>query len=47
MEITSKTSQKIFFLSMIQNTIFESVIARSESKVLTLDPIFKIFFKSQ
>ena len=31
---------------MVQNTIFESVIARSdESKVLTLDPIFKIYFK--
>lgn len=33
---------------MIQNTIFESVIARrDESKVMALDPIFKIFFKSQ
>ena len=30
---------------MVQ-TIFESVIARSnDSKVLTLDPIFKIYFK--
>ena len=43
----SKTSKKyyIIFFIMVQ-TVFESVIARSdESKVLTLDPIFKIYFK--